>query len=52
MHQLKDDMDTRQHNSPPSNVGQEEALNHHIFINFYVFKVTRILGVFVKQYTL
>jgi hypothetical protein len=29
--QLKDEMDTRLQNSPPSNAGQEEAFSHHVF---------------------
>jgi hypothetical protein len=30
MHQMKDDMDIGQQNSP-SNVGQEESINHYVF---------------------
>jgi hypothetical protein len=31
VHQLKDDMDIGQHNSPPSTVGQDKALNYPVF---------------------
>jgi hypothetical protein len=31
IHQMLEDMDIGQQNSLPSNIGQEEANNHHVF---------------------
>jgi hypothetical protein len=31
IHQMMEDMDLGNHDSHPSNIGQEEANNHHVF---------------------
>lgn len=52
VHQMIEDMDLGNQESHPTNIGQDEALNKHVFRWYFMLcRALLILGVFYRVYT-